>query len=144
MAPPLDPCISEPCDARCCDAFEVPLLETDIRRIEERTGRARSAFVEDTPDGWRVLSGTGLDGCVFRGAVTVAGRSVTGCTIHDARPEACRFYPFVLREGPQGAPEAVRDSLCPFANGFAAPDDAARRLADLERRLEEERREEPT
>jgi Fe-S-cluster containining protein len=146
--PMLDPCVSVPCDARCCDAAEVPLLGSDIERLTEATGWDPERFVEVTPDRWQVLRGTGLDGCVFRGSVEIDGAPITstpitGCTVHEARPEACRSYPFVLRTDDKDA-TLERDAFCPFAEEFEAPAGGAAALVDLERRLEEERRERPT
>lgn len=132
--------MTAPCDARCCDHAEVPLLDEDIGRIATGTGRTVTGFVDEAED-WRVLKGTGLDGCVFRGQVQVAGRRVLGCTIHTLRPAACRTYPFVLRTGAEGA-RLVRDALCPFADRFPdPPPGTAGQLLALERQLDEERAE---
>lgn len=137
----LDPCVSAPCDARCCDAAEVPLLEADIERLHAHTGQDPDRFVDATPDRWRVLRGTGLEGCVFRGPVHVGGRTVLGCTVHEARPAACRHYPFVLGQQADGTPATRLDPFCPFAEQFPEQGGTAEALAALERQLEEERRE---
>ena len=132
--------MTEACDARCCDLHEVPLLESDIGRLTAATGWPRERFVEAS-DGWILLRGAGVDdaGCVFIGTVHPDGRPLRGCTVHGARPAACRTYPFVLKRG--GArPRIERDDACPHARAFPVPDDAARALADLWRNLEEERR----
>lgn len=118
----------------------MPLLDEDVRRISQDTGREVHDFVEEADD-WRILRGTGLDGCVFRGEVQVAGHRVLGCTIHTLRPAACRTYPFVLRTGAEGA-RLVRDALCPFAERFPEPPPGtADQLFALERQLDEERAE---
>lgn len=134
---PLFPCITAPCDARCCDAAEVPLLDSDILRLEAATGRPAEDFV-DADDGWRVLKGTGTEGgCVFLGTIHMGTKSARGCTVHDERPEACRYYPFILRG--EADPQVGRDTLCPFRSDFTPPPDVRERLLSLERQLDEER-----
>lgn len=124
----------------CCDLHEVPLLDQDVDRLAAFTGRTPDEFVDDA-DGWRLLRGAGTEpgGCVFFGAVTVAGRTMNGCTVHDGRPSACRTYPFVLRRGADGAPIVGRDEACPYRNGFPTPPGIKQQLTRLWDQLAGER-----
>lgn len=131
-----------PCDGRCCDLHEVPLTDQDVQRLAEHTGRSVADFTERTPDGWVLLRGAGVDpdGCVFRGTVVFEGRAVPACTVHEARPEACRTYPFVLREDGTKTRVVARDGSCPFRDGFEPPAGIEGRLVGLWDRLRAERR----
>lgn len=126
------PCVEERCPAPCCDLHEVPLLDTDIDRLVTATGLPIHRFVEAT-DGWRLLRGAGVsdEGCVFKGAVGDG----KGCTVHTARPAACRTYPFVLDDGGH----ARRDDHCPHTRDFTAPPRIDDDLRGLQAALEAER-----
>ncbi len=100
------PCTTNECRA-CCFDTQMPLLESDLERLEAHTGRPRDAFSEqDETDRPRRLSNT--DGhCVFLGD--------QGCTVYDVRPAGCRLYPLVL-DPDKG--QGVLDDDCPYRKGF--------------------------
>ncbi|MBW3584049.1 MAG: YkgJ family cysteine cluster protein [Euryarchaeota archaeon] len=126
------PCVEERCPAPCCDLHEVPLLDADIERLVGATSLPAESFVEAS-DGWRLLRGAGVadDGCVFKGDVGDG----KGCTVHKARPAACRTYPLVLADDGH----ARRDEHCPHTHAFVAPPEIGADLRALQARLESER-----
>ena len=119
---------------------EVPLLDADVERLANATGRVPNAFV-DEDDGWRLLRGAGTGtGCVFFGTVQTERGDFRGCTVHAHRPTLCRTYPYVLADGPTGHPVLSRDrAVCPAASLFPAPPGILEHLVGVERQLEEER-----
>lgn len=116
-------CISHSCHACCLDT-EMPLTMGDIRRI---TGLGFHDFYHDRDGELILVNRDHL--CFF---LDHSGR----CSIYEARPEGCRFYPFILGKG-----GVVMDRDCPHR------DDHRKRLEswieeglyELVGRLEEER-----
>lgn len=117
------------CDrcSHCCRTHRVPLTGKDVTRLEEY-GQKTQKFVQLlSPDeidmsgepesfamlkeGRRVLVlryETRTNGCIFLGAA--------GCTVHPARPRACRTYPFD-RPDKSGTLGSVPGYLCPPDTG---------------------------
>lgn len=116
------------------------MLDEDVTRLQAATGRTVDTFVDEA-NGWRLLKGAGTapSGCVFFGKVDIDGRTMNGCTAHDARPAACRTYPFVLRRDHAGVPIIGRDDACPHRNAFDMPATIREHLTTLWQRLRDER-----
>lgn len=96
----LDSCASCPASDNCCSrvkhggAVEAPvLLESEARRIAQRTGEAVGAFSRDLGDGAfrQILS---RHGCAFFSQ----GR----CDIYEDRPIDCRLFPVDIIEQDDG------------------------------------------
>ncbi|MGC8582565.1 MAG: YkgJ family cysteine cluster protein [Thermoproteus sp.] len=138
----------------CCRLYWVPITHMDLLRIAERTGLKPRDFAAPIPKAavgeWGVpafLLSDGrehylvlkkrLDGfCIFielRG-----GRFV--CSIYDARPLNCRFYPFVYVPGDVVRLELVEgaERFCPGIGRGPVRDLSAEAEAAVEREREME------
>jgi Fe-S-cluster containining protein len=76
--------------SRCCSGKRIPLDPYEVARIAEELGLSTTETLEKYTDhGGALLAVRDGDVCVFLGA--------NGCTIHPARPLACRLYPLGRR-----------------------------------------------
>ncbi|MHB8586754.1 MAG: YkgJ family cysteine cluster protein [Thermoplasmatota archaeon] len=115
--PATSPCTRHGC-AECCYETEMPLMESDIWRIEA-AGARRQDFVTIDADGTSILTNVedrGRRHCVFL--------KNDRCSIYPARPEGCRTYPFILDERLR----AHRDVDCPHRSEFPADPEVEGRL----------------
>jgi Fe-S-cluster containining protein len=72
---------------RCCQGKAIPVNPYEVARIAEHLGTTTTDVLRTkTENGGAILAGRDDDWCAF----FEAGR---GCTIHAARPLACRLYP---------------------------------------------------
>ncbi|HVP22810.1 MAG TPA: YkgJ family cysteine cluster protein [Conexivisphaerales archaeon] len=109
-------CIEHGC-TRCCHGTTMALSEEDISRIES-LGRSRDSFATES-NGLIVLRNA-HHRCVFHDGVR--------CTIYQARPAGCRFYPVVFAEY---SGRSTLDSLCPFWIEFSCTPELSRESRDL-------------
>ena len=97
-----NPCFANDCH-RCCLNTRMTLTEADAARFEV-SGCRDFFFVNDDQD----LQLTNEDGhCIF----LVDSR----CSVHDDRPEGCRFYPLIFD---LSVDRVVLDAFCPWAKEF--------------------------
>ncbi len=83
--------------ANCCKVAFVQPTERDIENLAKFLSISRERFIQDytmeDKEGDRVLKRTNAAGCVFL--------SGFDCTVYDARPRTCEFFPHVVKgEGP--------------------------------------------
>lgn len=136
----------------CCRRHAVPLTFADVNRLERATGLEPPAFIElgsldevdmsgETsslillPQGLRIPFLARVDGaCVFLGSDGL-------CSVHSARPAACRAFPFHATLGRRGGVRrlrVLRDAECSLE--LTGPSDLPsirRHQLELERELEE-------
>jgi len=105
----------------------MPLTLADIERITS-LGYRLTEFSVEGADGSIRLRNREDHACFFLDA---RGR----CSIHAAKPEGCRVYPFILDEE---ADKVIRDDVCPYNEQFVAPADTERKVRELVARLERE------
>ncbi|MBL7206637.1 MAG: YkgJ family cysteine cluster protein [Candidatus Aenigmarchaeota archaeon] len=70
---------------KCCKRFKVPLLESDIKKIENR-GHKKEFFVGKN----NYIKKRDDKSCVFQ--KRISGKHM--CSIHDYKPSACGTWPF--------------------------------------------------
>jgi hypothetical protein len=117
------PCLKHGC-VECCVETEMPLTESDVRRIVGE-GFRLSDFAVKVGVEWRLRNSSGH--CFF-----LSGGL---CRIYSQRPEGCRLYPLVYNAD-TGKP--VMDDLCPHRGEFETDKEYTTRLIRLIRRLEKE------
>ena len=109
----------------CCKDTEMPLLNSDIERIEG-LGFSPDFFV-DTHDGWLLLKNR--DGrCVFHTGVI--------CSIYDDRPEGCKLYPLIYDADTKSA---TIDEECPHRTDFLLSQRSRKKLLHIVSRIKSER-----
>jgi Fe-S-cluster containining protein len=97
-----NPCFEHECHM-CCLNTRMTLTEADAARLEA-AGHRDFFFVNDDED----LQLRNVDGhCVFL--------AEDRCSVHDDRPEGCRFYPLILD---LSVNRVVLDAFCPWAKEF--------------------------
>jgi Fe-S-cluster containining protein len=80
---------------RCCQSKRIPVNPYEVARLAGHLGQSTTAFLAaHTEIGGAILRRRDDDTCVFLGE--------GGCTVHSARPLACRLYPL----GRQRTPDA--------------------------------------
>lgn len=100
------PCQENACRL-CCFDTRMPLLESDIERLEAKTGASRKEFSKPDEE-TQTPRLRNIDGhCTFLGE--------TGCTVYEDRPAGCRLYPLVLDPDTH---QGVLDPECPHTKGF--------------------------
>jgi Fe-S-cluster containining protein len=119
------PCVKHKC-VQCCIETRMPLSPSDIKRIV-KLGYGLTDFTLKLSDGWRLKNISGR--CVFL--------SGDGCTIYPYRPEGCQLYPLIYDEELR---HAVIDHLCPYGCEFTVRNEDIKKLKNLLRRLEKQRR----
>lgn len=109
------PCVNHGC-SKCCYEAEMPLLESDMQRLES-LGHERGQFAvldDEAVPQLRMVDGH----CYFL-------NSARRCGVHEARPEGCRLYPQVW-DAYTG--RVRRDEFCPFSHEFPDDSDVAKRV----------------
>jgi Fe-S-cluster containining protein len=123
------PCVKNACTF-CCHETNMPLTLADLERLTA-LGYRREAFSEpDEDEGYLRLHNTDEGACYF---LSPEGR----CKVQGAKPEGCRFYPFIYDEDED---RVIRDGLCPYNESFVPPADVEARLRELIARLQREAR----
>lgn len=83
------------CTAYCCTYGHIPATPTDIRRLARHFGvseaKASRAYTKSDGNGGRVLRHS-FD-AIFHSACRFLDQETRLCTVHEARPAACRAYP---------------------------------------------------
>ncbi|MBT4058928.1 MAG: YkgJ family cysteine cluster protein [Euryarchaeota archaeon] len=110
------PCFINQC-SKCCRQTEMPLLISDITRLEA-AGHDSSSFSIVLPDGSvRLANSPATQACVFLKTESPDLHAPGTCQAWDSRPEGCRIYPLVLDE----LDEPFLDELCPHRDQFPPP-----------------------
>lgn len=110
------PCKRHKC-IKCCVETEMPLTETDIKRISGLGYKLEEFTVRD---GKRFKLKNKNGKCVFL--------TENGCKIYNYRPEGCRLYPLIYDESIN---KPVLDDYCPYKNEFKPTKDDAEKLINL-------------
>lgn len=83
------------CTAYCCTYGHIPVTKADLKRLAKHFGiteeAARRKFTKNDGQGGRVLRHQ-FD-AIFHSACRFLDQETRLCTIHTARPAACRAYP---------------------------------------------------
>ena len=79
--------------SRCCTGKRIPLNPYEVARLAQKLGTSTTAtLTRFTTNGGSLLAVRDDTSCVFS--------ELGGCTVHSARPLACRLYPLGRRVGP--------------------------------------------
>jgi Fe-S-cluster containining protein len=116
------------CQARCCVGRAVTLVAADVRRLQRALGVPWGEFaaVISDDDGFALVAGgpryafrlraRGDGTCVFAIDFSRERR----CGVHEARPLACRVYPFHVALGAARPLATIgNDAACPPAHAIA-------------------------
>jgi uncharacterized protein len=80
---------------RCCQGKRIPVNPYEVARLARHLGLSTTEFLAArTEVGGAILRRRDDDTCVFLGE--------GGCTVHTARPLACRLYPLGRQRTPDG------------------------------------------
>ncbi len=80
---------------RCCQGKRIPVNPYEVARLAQHLGLSTTEFLAaHTEVGGAILRRRDDDTCVFLGE--------GGCTVHTARPLACRLYPLGRQRTPDG------------------------------------------
>lgn len=80
---------------RCCRGKHIPVNPYEVARLAEHLGTTTTAVLaRDTEVGGAILRRREDDTCIYLGE--------HGCTVHPARPLACRLYPLGRQRTPDG------------------------------------------
>ena len=120
------PCVRNSCTV-CCHDTNMPLTLADIERLTSLGYRLNEFSLQDA-EGYLRLRNRPDHACFFLDA---SGH----CSIHAAKPEGCRVYPFIYDED---ADKVIRDDVCPYAAQFVPPPETERKVRELVGRLERE------
>src|SRR5580704_6522129 len=82
--------------SRCCHGKLIPLTPYEVARLAEHLGTTTTETLERwTTRGGSALASRPDGGCVLLGE--------QGCSVHPARPLACRLYPLGRSIAPDGS-----------------------------------------
>jgi uncharacterized protein len=99
--------------SRCCTGKRIPLDPYEVARIAQRLGLTTTeTYARYTTDGGALLAVQAGGACIFVGD--------DGCSIHPARPLACRLYPLgrrVTAERQERFAAVVPDAGCEGSYG---------------------------
>lgn len=117
-------CLSSDCPANCCRPYSVPLDEEDLARFLSRSGLPIEEVVE-CEDGRPVVLPLVEPYLLARSGGACKFLASDGrCQQYEARPAACRLYPFqaILVDGDEA--RIVSPSARRLRDAFAALDEA--------------------
>lgn len=86
------------CWNACCSNIDIALTPVDIVRLKQRLGLASWQFLKDYTVPYE-LEKDGIAGVKLRpveGGSACRFMTPEGCSVYDARPTACRYYPVAL------------------------------------------------
>ena len=106
------------CAAPCCVGRDVPVGEDEVAALASMLGVPAHAFAVDGEAGARLRRRDGDGACVF--AVAVGGSYRCGVE-GEAKPRACRVYPYHVAVDEAGAWTAAygNDAVCPLPRDAA-------------------------
>ena len=124
--------------SRCCRGKVIPLTPYEVARIAEHLGTTTTETLERwTTRGGSALAARADGACVFLGE--------QGCSVHSARPLACRLYPLGRSIAPDGTERFAEIEPHPDTAGvygeagtvgdFLAGQDVQRHVAAVDRYL---------
>lgn len=89
-------CQPQECDAYCCRTFSVSLGDREVAHFERESGLSPTAFLE-LEEGEPVALPLAQPFLLARtdGRCSMLGGDL-GCTQYEARPDACRLFPYQL------------------------------------------------
>ncbi len=120
------------CDrcGRCCRVHRVPITHVDLRRLAGASTLTPSMLVDFLPPEALDMSGEPETGVFLREGIRYlvlahadeGCRFLTheGCSIHAARPSACRSYPFDRPDPGQLHLGVVPGAMCPSETGYSS------------------------
>lgn len=115
-------CLSSACPANCCRPYSVPLDEEDLARFVGRSGLPVEEVVE-CEEGRPVVLPLAEPYLLARSGGACKFLASDGrCQQYDARPSACRLYPFQALLVDEGAARIVSPSARRLRDAFAALD----------------------